>query len=81
MSSIQGEEKTAIQYQGQRQRSGIRTMHMTKTFPKHDEASYRIGKKCVQCSVEIRMEGRRTPEPVGEMCINVALKRVNEHVK
>ena len=81
MTSIQGDEKTAFQNQGQRQRSGIRTMHMTKTFPKHDKAWYQIGKKCVQSSVEIRMEGRRPLELVREMCINVAWQRVNEQVK
>ena len=78
MTSIQGEEKTAIQYQGQRQRSEIRTMRMTKTFPKR---VIELAKKYVHRSVEIRIEGRRTLEPVREMCINVAWKRMNEEVK
>ena len=40
-----------------------------------------LAKKYVHRSVETRMEGRRTLEPVREMCKNVAWKWMNEEVK
>ena len=52
-------------------------MHMTQTFPNMTTRDIELAKS-VQCSVAIRMEGRRALEPVREICINVACMATGE---